>query len=67
MNPRSETEIETVIMRETPTPGLTQTERLAVFKALNDKGRSARAIARVLCVSDRTVVRWRRALELTEV
>jgi hypothetical protein len=67
MNPRSETEIENAIMREVPTPGLTQVERLAVFAALNAKGRSARAIAHVVCVAERTVVRWRRALELTEV
>lgn len=63
MNPRDAQEIATVIMRETPCPGLSQQERLAVFGALNAKGRSARAIARVVCVSERTVVRWRRALK----
>jgi hypothetical protein len=64
MNPRSDEEIATVVQREVPTPGLTQQERMAVFGALNAKGRSARAISRVVCVSERTVVRWRRALEL---
>ncbi|UTN91902.1 hypothetical protein SEA_STUFF_71 [Streptomyces phage Stuff] len=66
MNPRSDAEIAIVVQREDPAPGLSQAERMAVFGALNDKGRSARAIARVVCVSERTVVRWRRALK-TEV
>jgi hypothetical protein len=61
MNPRSDEEIATVVQREDPCPGLTQAERLAVFGALDAKGRSAREIARVVCVTPRTIVRWRRA------
>lgn len=67
MNPRSDEEIQTVIMREEPCPGLSQAERLAVFGALDAKGRSARQIAHVVCVAERTVVRWRRAARLVEV
>ncbi|AWY07554.1 hypothetical protein SEA_LAZERLEMON_71 [Streptomyces phage LazerLemon] len=66
MNPRSDEEIAIVVKREEPAPGLSQAERLAVFGALNDKGRSARQIARVLCVDPRTITRWRRAARLTE-
>jgi hypothetical protein len=67
MNPLDARDVETVAAREEPAPGLTQAERVKVFYLLHRKGRSARQIARVVCVTPRTIVRWRRALALTEV
>jgi hypothetical protein len=66
MNPRSDEDIAIVIEREDPAPGLSQAERMAVFGALDARGRSARQIAHVLCVSPRSVVRWRRAARKME-
>lgn len=54
-------DVDTVVRDRRHVPGLSTAERQLITRHLTSDGLSAREIARILCVSERTIVRWRTA------
>lgn len=54
-------DVDIVVRERRPAAGLTRAERQLVSRKLTANGLSAAEIARILCVNERTITRWRKA------